>query len=872
MAIGTGYVQIVEDRQLVEIVLNCVRANNSRKLLFLLIIKGGIMRKFFLLGLLYSLLIAFCPNFLISFDFELMPLRIRYFGSVGSKNNIIIYGTCGTIYLSTDFGVNWQRQSIDIGGAIREIVNFNDTLWGVLDNGSIIFSTDNGLNWSKIRLDLPEDETLISIAVDENSIFLRGLQSIYKCSKDFEIIKVLTDDSFSPILDIYRMNDPDDVDKFLQLYYLPQIFQIGDKLIINTNSNKDNLPIREPIIISKELDTAYQVSLQDKIFLNSLNKVIFLEMLAKVGNDWVCQLGDNLYITDTSFRNFRYFFKDSLFLNFEQKRSYWTNVAGLPYFFFNNNELYFPFFKDSIRVTNTNRYTVWNGLGINKYEGTPVDTFVQVGNLFKDIYLAGDYNGGIGDYYPLKYKLLQIPTIINDSVWFYISNNNTIIFTPDRCNTWNLANYLSGSPKAILSDSLFYFLKTFRGAEVCRTTNGGLTFSPAKGFKEGDTLLLKPEYSFVNGMYIDSTGFGIIIGSTRNEPLLATFDGWSSVKALKVEFSGLDIGTFLSNFCKFGNEIIFAANGAFNNGLKYYVINYMNLNDTLLKFIYWDSLYNINHIILEDDISKFIIFATVNNSASSSVSHFEICRTLDTGKTFTTLHRIDEVLTIHQIYEHNRDSVFIVFTNPDKVYLYDRVRDSLQLLWESAEGDSKNPFVLALGGKFYIVGKELFLENEERGDLTKWVEGRWDYGKPIVSSVISNGRVALVGLSDSLRPFNYYKITLKSGGATGVEEPVVEKRYYSTKFWASEAYPVPGSVKVKARIEWDRGIDIVKAIDGVYDSMGRKVEGRERIEIREESGGGRGEVEWVCEGVPRGVYFIVFRWEGGSEAIPVVVE
>jgi hypothetical protein len=83
---------------------------------------------------------------------------------------------------------------------------------------------------------------------------------------------------------------------------------------------------------------------------------------------------------------------------------------------------------------------------------------------------------------------------------------------------------------------------------------------------------------------------------------------------------------------------------------------------------------------------------------------------------------------------------------------------------------------------------------------------------------------------------------------------------------------VPGSVKVKARIEWDRGIDIVKAIDGVYDSMGRKVEGRERIEIREESGGGRGEVEWVCEGVPGGVYFIVFRWEGGSEAIPVVVE
>ncbi len=53
------------------------------------------------------------------------------------------------------------------------------------------------------------------------------------------------------------------------------------------------------------------------------------------------------------------------------------------------------------------------------------------------------------------------------------------------------------------------------------------------------------------------------------------------------------------------------------------------------------------------------------------------------------------------------------------------------------------------------------MENTDRSDLTQWREGKWDYGKPNFESVIFKGNVAIAGLSDSLRPFNYYKITLK---------------------------------------------------------------------------------------------------------------
>ncbi|MGC8958129.1 MAG: hypothetical protein ACP5LT_09975 [Candidatus Kapaibacteriota bacterium] len=53
--------------------------------------------------------------------------------------------------------------------------------------------------------------------------------------------------------------------------------------------------------------------------------------------------------------------------------------------------------------------------------------------------------------------------------------------------------------------------------------------------------------------------------------------------------------------------------------------------------------------------------------------------------------------------------------------------------------------------------------------------------------------------------------------------------------------------------------------------MGRKVEGKERIQvtIRDK---GWAEVEWECSGVPPGVYFILVRYTGGTETIPVIVE
>jgi len=129
--------------------------------------------------------------------------------------------------------------------------------------------------------------------------------------------------------------------------------------------------------------------------------------------------------------------------------------------------------------------------------------------------------------------------------------------------------------------------------------------------------------------------------------------------------------------------------------------------------------------------------------------------------------------------------------------------------------------------------------------------------------------VAIAGLSDSLRPFNYYKITLKKDTTTSVEE--LDVRYYTTHFYAMEPYPLPAHNIVKSKLYWDGSFDLYQAIDGVYDTMGNKIEGKQRISLKD-LGKATAEMVWECSGVPSGIYFIVVRHSGRADTIPVIVE
>ncbi len=133
-----------------------------------------------------------------------------------------------------------------------------------------------------------------------------------------------------------------------------------------------------------------------------------------------------------------------------------------------------------------------------------------------------------------------------------------------------------------------------------------------------------------------------------------------------------------------------------------------------------DTLAATFHIIPES-LSEFIAFCYVNNPDEYNDYTFEVRKYLlkDSNFTFTTLHKINSKIAINQIYEHNRDSIFITFKQPDQLYLYYRTRDTLQLLWAPENDEWRNPLLMLISDRFYLVGRELFLENINRNDLTQ---------------------------------------------------------------------------------------------------------------------------------------------------------
>jgi hypothetical protein len=173
-----------------------------------------------------------------------------------------------------------------------------------------------------------------------------------------------------------------------------------------------------------------------------------------------------------------------------------------------------------------------------------------------------------------------------------------------------------------------------------------------------------------------------------------------------------------------------------------------------------------------------------------------------------------------------------------------------------------------LSGKWYLVGNNLFLENTDRNDLTKWTESPWDFGRPSFESVIFKGNVAIAKLSDSLRQTNYYRIMPKI--ETKVNEEKVEIEYYNNHFYASAPFPLPAETVVKTKISWDMSFDLVDAVKGVYNIYGEKIENKENIQINI-FGKASAELVWNCVNIPSGLYFILVYHNGISDCIPIII-
>ena len=831
--------------------------------------------------LVMPLLLVIIPQNVKAISLELKPLRVNFWDAVATKNKIIVYGSLGQLLVSSDYGHTWEQQNVGDCSNIRKMININDTLWGILENCSIIKSTDFGSSWERIQL--PINDTLLNFLIVDNKFVLRGVSSLYILDRNLQIISSYQNDTLKIIPS--GSNYDELAVPFHSLGY-STLLRLGNKIIFPT-----------PEYASSGFGY-YDLS-QKKFFFINLENIInkndpILDFypydLFYINGEPILRITSNLYKVDTSLTSFKYFFKDTLFANFfdttwVKKGNRFWRLDWNSYFVW-NNKLFVMQDADSLVHDSTFYGYLWDGKRALKYlDESPTDTFETFGETFKNVYLAS-LPYGYDWYNPILGRYFSKPSILfDDSIFVFLLRLNfystrALLISDSYFKKWKLISFLKGYPIQIFNDSIYFFYWNYaqnyksHRSEIFITYDAGETFQPLIRYNPNVDSLPNSLQGFKE-VYIfqtDTNGKGFILGNCPDAglSLIRTNDFWKTFYSPKTSYS-FPSSFQSSNFVRNDSNYFFVLSETSRTYWELWYHSWFYLLDTSFinaNRVRVDSFLAVQYIL--PYANGHILFCIVNDSVQPLRNYFEIRKTSDFGKSFDVLYRTNADWSIVQFYEHNKDSIFFTTEFPNKLYLYLPLTNELKLLWEAEEGDFR-PLLMVISDRFYLVGRGLFLENTDRSDLTQWREGEWDYGKPNFESVIFRGNVAIAGLSDSLRPFNYYKITLKKQEPSVVKEPTVEKRYYTTHFWASDPYPQPAKVRVKARVAWDGSFDLREAIDGVYDTMGRKVEGKEQIRVDARSTTS-GELEWECSGIPAGIYFILIRWSGGSETVTVVVE
>ncbi|ROL55674.1 hypothetical protein D9V84_11025, partial [Bacteroidetes/Chlorobi group bacterium Naka2016] len=830
--------------------------------------------KFYPFGAIFFIAICGICSILKAQNFEIIPLRNGFFGSTFIDTTIFVYGDFGVIYKSSDLGKTWKLDLIGANKKISQLEIFNDTLWGILEDSHIICSTNQGKSWEIFDIKMPTKEHFYWFLVDSSYFYIRCDSTILKVDRNFNIIKFLSD----TIIKTYSANfvSTSLINKSIIITYPKKMYFVFNKIVLPISKILDSF-----CILDKNFDSLKLISIKDNIPKQEGETSFSLIDIFNFDNKFCFQFFPRytLFVTDSTFENWNLFFKDSSFLNFtfEDSLKRWQNYYRIlgSSLFTDKDSLYgihSEFAKHYIPDGSGGYKFLYFNYYVKKYRSEPYDTLIVIGKPFKDIYFSthiyyvfGSRLGG-----EIISEQLGFPNVsFNKDIVVFTENNpnnfitqsKLILLTNSKFSNWNLVNLLLGKPFYILNDSTYFFVKDI---EIYRTFDGGITFKPFETYIEGDTDSYVPGFNNlkeIRQIYIDSTGKGVLLGIPKNPFPTKTYNFFKNIEhkvSIPYNKSIRSLPNSLpSNISYIDDKFLFSFFDTSRMKFRYQIYvgdsSFHSFNLVVFDSM-WAPIY-----LVPLSVNEFLAVGLANHSDTVT---FEIRSTNDTGHTWLNLVRLDGLIDINQIYEHNKDSIFVVFKNPDRIYLYERPTNRLQLVWQT-ENNSYAPMLMVISDRFYIVGRGLFLENTDRSDLTKWREGEWDYGKPNFESVIFKGNVAIAGLSDSLRPFNYYKITLKKQTPSVVDEQL-DKRYYTTKFWASEPYPQPAEVRVKARFAWDGSFDVSEAIDGVYDSMGRKVEGKERIRVTLRDKG-YGELEWECSGVPSGVYFILLRWAGGSE-------
>lgn len=810
-------------------------------------------------------------------NLEVTPLQIHFNGSVSSRSNILIYGSCGSYLISKDQCKNWEQRSIGDVGNIQKILNYNDTLWGITDNGIIINSLNYGISWNLFDQKLDIDNYFVNFDISDNFLFVRSKNRIYKYDKNTKLINTLTDSS----LLVRKSISSNKFNNQIYENYTNSFLKFYDgKLFISFNKDKN----KKVLILDDNLKQINEIDLSTFIktpLFYTTDDFSFIDLFI-IDGQLIFNFSGCLYKSNKDISKFEYFFNDTLYMNRQYKSdlewgAYMRNYSEISNNLF-QSKLQFSTssnFPDTITITIfdklVNKFKDYNLPFINKYYQSRVTKESIIGNY--------KYNYEINPIYNFIGKTSNYL----DSIFIIENENKTLLVSTNYCKSWKLVSSLNAEPTQIVDDSTFIFINkdtcksgSFKYFEnyLYISNNSGQTFEPI--YNQKDTMnLLKLNMFLPEVVNFDKSGFGILSGQSlstldfmtkEKQKALITYDNCKTNKFIENDmFNGtFDFPSQSSNVISIDNKILFALNNKLNNYKnEIYLIDKNLLKTQTLEI---DSLSYI-HFIDADNLNHYRLIASEYQLMDTTYKNTVLFETIDSGKTRSIVYNYKRYFNFDKLYKYNNDLILFTCKNQPKLYSMNLISYEIDTLFEKLDSDYLCFF--QLGTKLFLFGNGFIYENTSKTNLKEWSPLRWDYGTPIFESVIFKDNTAIATLSDSLRKKNYYRITLKSTTDI-IENPKNEVLYYSKQFYASDPYPLPSTTKVTSIISFDLSYDIWESIDGIYDIFGAKIEGKENIKLTSESKY-TARLDWNCSSVLNGTYFILINHNGTTDCIPVLV-
>ncbi|MFN3269046.1 MAG: WD40/YVTN/BNR-like repeat-containing protein [Candidatus Kapaibacteriota bacterium] len=775
-----------------------------------------IFKSFFVFLILVAININLHSELDIIKGFEKNLIVYKYVGIASSGKSILLWGNTNEVIRSTDMGNNWERKVILDDYSIVWLEYVGQKYVGFLNKHFAIVSKDEGRTWELFVLN--EQETIYRGFWYKNYFY-------YMTDSKFKML----DTNFNLVKEFSYTKDTNSYE-----------FVVGNNKIIYPIGNGKigliNIQNKETKIIDlKQNNVCTDCNLPSK-FLSDDNYFYFLVKNFYYRYNFANQNFTLIEKLNNPNSSAFTLWKGNLYLIY----SSWTNVNLDSLIFFKLTPG-----KEKLNTSSFDRRVVRSTFSKLKFVDDSVVVAVGYGK-----FVCFSSNGGktwaVKSFgaFPLTSQNLFIIDSLNLRA---IDNYHNFFYTTNGGVTWlPTKNY----PYKILTqfnpyqEMFHYFFDTQNGISVQRkqlSTDSNIITTRDKG----ETLKLEHSTDF---NYLEDSYYTVPLGDkllvfTNNA--MSDYGIWFIVWELDKNFSfykkSYSLFRQIFNPQKTKNYIvgfsIARPKGVTYGEPSYWIIKSSNLGLT------WDSIEVFKEYWLNSqwDLSNFKTWA-IGDDIYLDFNLFNI----NTQSSFDVLYYFNpETNEFTLIETDTTDYVpYAIFKVGNKVFYTKNRFDFTKIYFKIYVFEDKIHF------------KEFEISNEQAIPLT------------VIPSNFDTNLFALFFIDTTAN--TSYTYLVKEANTSSVESQV-EKRYYTTKFWASEPYPQPAGVRVKARIAWDGSFDVGEAIDGVYDSMGRKVEGKERIRITLRDKG-YGELEWECSGVPAGVYFVLLRWAGGSESVPVVVE